>query len=306
VWDLFHFGYPRDLDLFSHRFAERFEEYCYDSVRYLSARSESALCVVPVNEPSFFAWAAGEACLFAPQARGRSQELKYRLIEAAVRGIDAIWSAAPDTRIISVDPLCNVVAPVGDPQLEQVAKNFNEEVVFESWDMLAGKKHPELGGSMKHLGTIGINYYWTNQWQLAGEGEPTVELAADDQRRVPLSAMIQSVDDRYHAPMMISETSHYGDFRCDWLRTLGRELDRLEMLGIALDGVCIYPVLDMPEWHATISERLDTSTWAKMGLWDMERQIDGIQRVPYEPALTQLRRLIEISATTRAVLSPVY
>ena len=37
-------------------------------------------------------------------------------------------------------------------------------------DMLAGRLMPELGGSRDWLDIVGINYYWTNQWEWRGFG----------------------------------------------------------------------------------------------------------------------------------------
>ena len=35
--------------------------------------------------------------------------------------------------------------------------------MFEAWDMLAGRIHPESGGKEEYLDVIGVNYYDRNQ-----------------------------------------------------------------------------------------------------------------------------------------------
>src|SRR4051794_843401 len=188
IWDLFHYGFPPDIDLLSDDFPKRFADYCYAVGRYIGARTPGTCWFTPVNEPSFLAFAGGDQALFAPHLTNRGWELKVALCRAAIAGIEALWAACPGARMVNVDPLCRVAAPAGDASKEAGAANFNDSIVFESWDMLAGRRLPELGGSRAHLDIIGINYYWTNQWEFGcppmadGRIPP---LAADDPRRMP-------------------------------------------------------------------------------------------------------------------------
>src|SRR6185436_7562054 len=165
IWDLFHYGYPKHVDLFSESFPEQFANYCHAAAEFIGRQTDGVCYFTPVNEPSFFSWAAGEVGRFAPHCKGRGFELKVCLCRAAIRGINAIRSALPGARIVNVDPLCHVVAPADRPDLAPAADSFNQNAVFQSWDMLAGRLMPELGGSREHLDVVGINYYWTNQWE---------------------------------------------------------------------------------------------------------------------------------------------
>src|SRR5205085_2374913 len=114
---------------------------------------------------------------------------------------------------------------------------------MQGWDMLAGRLLPELGGSPRHLDIIGINYYWTNQWELHRAGLP---LDDDDPRRWSLSQLMRFVHERYDAAdILITETSHIGDMRPVWLRELVGECEALLLDGVPLRGVCLYPVLGM-------------------------------------------------------------
>jgi beta-glucosidase/6-phospho-beta-glucosidase/beta-galactosidase len=103
IWDLFHYGYPADLDPFSDAFVDRFASYCHACARYLRRRSERACWYTVVNEPSYLAWAGAEAGVFPPYARGRAGELKRNLARAAIAGIDAIRSVDPEARFLNVD-----------------------------------------------------------------------------------------------------------------------------------------------------------------------------------------------------------
>ncbi len=278
VWDLFHFGYPDGADPFAVAFADRLAEYCHAAAWFLRRQGLRAGYFTPVNEPSYFAWAAGEVGRFAPHATGRGFELKLALARATLRAIDAVRDAWPAARIVNVDPICRVVPPADDPAALAHARRFNEEWVFEFWDIVSGRLLPELGGAPEKLDIVGLNYYWTNQWQLGSEGTP---LADDDPRRVPLGELVRSAWRRYGAPVVITETSAAGEARAPWMLELGAMAAELLDEGVRLGGICLYPILGMPEWHAQ-------DQWTRMGLWDLEPEGDVLQRRPCASMLEAL------------------
>jgi hypothetical protein len=278
IWDLFHFGYPDDVDPFSETFVERFADYCHAVARYIAPRMQRCF-FTPINEPSYFAWAAGEVGRFAPHARGRGFELKVALARAALRGVAGLRAACPQARIVHVDPICRVVPADSDPRQAEYAYQFNEHWMFEFWDIVSGRLMPELGGSPDHLDIVGLNYYWTNQWQLGADNVP---LAGDDPRRVPLASLVRSAWHRYGCDIIITETSAAGTARAPWIHELSMMADDLLSAGVGLAGICLYPILGMPEWHAR-------DQWTRMGLWDLEREQDILQRKACEPMLEALR-----------------
>jgi hypothetical protein len=164
--------------------------------------------------------------------------------------------------------------------------------------MLSGRLLPELGGSPAHLDIIGINYYWTNQWEW---GHPPLAdgrippLADDDPRRVPLSTMVRSVWERYGHEFMISETAHVGDNRAPWLIEVAQQSEAMLLEGMPLLGVCLYPILGMPEWH-------EPDVWTPMGLWDpvCHREPAGQRLVCHSmgEALGGIRHLAEMRDKT--------
>lgn len=279
IWDLFHYGYPRGFDLFSDEFPKRFADYCYAAAKYICANQDGGCYFTPVNEPSYFAWAGAEVGRFAPHQHGRGGEMKVMLARAAIAGINAIRAAVPKARIVNVDPLCNIVPPHGRMDLLEDAAQFNHGAVFESWDMLCGRVMPELGGSREHLDIVGVNYYWTNQWELGRDGVP---LADDDPRRVPLSRLLKRVWKRYGGDFLITETAHVDGMRPVWLNYVADECEHLLDNGIPIRGACLYPILGMPEWHAP-------EKWTLMGLWDLVHQQSTLGRKLFDPMLQALR-----------------
>ena len=284
IWDLFHYGFPDDLDIFSDAFTDRFARYCAAAARFVCTHQDGPCYFTPVNEPSYFAWAAGDAGMFAPHAKDRGPELKIALIRAAIAGINAIREAVPSARIVNVDPLCHVVPPPDRLDLLSDTNYFNEQCVFECWDMLCGRLHPELGGSRAHLDIVGINYYWTNQWELGSEQRP---LEHDDPRRISLSRLIRRVWKRYGQELLITETAHVHEMRPFWMKYVADECEILLDESVPLGGVCLYPILGMPEWHTP-------GQWVKMGLWDILHEHPMLSRqlcAPMWEALRQAQRL---------------
>ncbi len=290
IWDLFHYGYPDDLDLFSEDFPKRFADYCFAAASYISSGADKVCYFTPVNEPSFFSWAGGHVGRFAPHCFGKGVELKRALIRAAIQGINAIWAAVPKARIVNVDPLCHVVAPADRPNLACDAQWFNSNAVFESWDMLCGRIMPELGGTRAHLDIIGINYYWTNQWELGRDENP---LGEGDSRRVSLTELVRDVYHRYGGDLLITETAHVDDMRPKWLEYVADQTELLLEEGVPLRGVCLYPILGMPEWH-------DQTKWTQMGLWELSNGENGLERIICEPMLQALRKAQRIERNLRS------
>lgn len=293
IYDLFHYGYPHKVDPMGDEFVERFADYCYETARFLRTQSDGPYYFTPINEPSYFAWAGGEAAVFAPYLTGQAYDLKVQLARAAIQGINAIRSVLPAARMVNADPFCRVVPPLDRPDLQGEADFFNDVAVFESWDMLSGRKLPELGGSPAHLDIVGINYYWTNQWI---HGEPGNTLLESDPRCWPLREVIRNVWERYGNPIIVSETTHSQANKAWWLRSVADEAVAVLREGIPLHGVCLYPVLGMPEWH-------DRTVWAHMGLWELEEDGRRSLHGPMAEALGYAQaKIIRQRAKTRVSL----
>lgn len=280
IWDLFHYGFPDDVDLFAKDFPARFADYCRAVAAYIVPRTRGVPYFTPINEPSYFSWAGGEVGRFAPHAKGRGFELKVALARAAILAVDAIRDVCPSARMVNVDPICRVVAPHDRPDLADAAAGFNDDAVHQFWDMLAGTKFPELGGRREYLDIVGINYYWTNQWELGRDGVP---LADDDPRRVPLRDLVRDVYHRYGGDLLITETGHVDERRPAWLTELAADAERLLDEGVPLAGVCLYPILGMPEWH-------ERDVWTRMGLWDLVEDESTLRRDMCAPMYDALQR----------------
>ncbi len=280
IWDLCHYGWPNDLDIFSPEFIRRFACMVKAFVRVSVDETDLPLFVAPINEISFFAWAGGESAYLNPFETERPHELKAQLVRAAIEAIEAAWSISPTIRIVHTDPLINVVHNLGRPEEFAIAEYYRL-LMFQAWDMLAGRRRPDLGGAAKYLDIIGVNYYPNNQW-LCGETSfhPERWLEVSDPQYRPLSDLLKEVYERYHRPMFIAETGTESHARPQWLRYIGKEVrDALE-LGVPLEGVCLYPIVDFPGWG--------DDRHCEVGLWG-NADSNG-DRMLYKPLADELLR----------------
>jgi len=269
LWNVFHYGCPDDVDLFSPAFIGRFERYCRALARFIHNHSGRVPFYTPINEISFFSWAAGDVGYIHPYGYQRGRELKCQLVRAAIAGIEAIWSVNPQARIVQVEPLVHVVHPRGQPELARQAAEQRASQ-FEAWDMIAGRAEPQLGGHPRYLDVMGFNYYHSNQWEY-----PNARLRWEDtprdERWVPLHQLIAELYERYRRPLFVAETSHFGVGRGPWLREVYTEVKQALANGIPLEGLTIYPIIDRPDWD-------DIEHWHNSGLWDLVRDEQGILR----------------------------
>src|SRR4051794_39303433 len=143
--------------------------------------------------------------------------------------------AAPGARVFAIDPLIQVVPGRGQDPRRAAAYTRAQ---FESWDMLAGRKEPGLGGGPDMLDVLGANYYWNNQWVHRGRA-----LSPDDSRRKKLGALLAALHARYRRPLFVAETSIEGEGRATWLRGVAEEVRAAMAAGVPIEGICLYPVL---------------------------------------------------------------
>lgn len=295
IWTLCHYGWPDDLDLFSSAFVDRFARYAGAFARWVGDTSEDVPLYVPINEMSFLAFAAGQVGWFHPFAHERGDEVKAQLVRAAIAGIEAIWDVDPRARIIHVEPLINVVPPVDRPDLDDLARQRTESQ-FATWDWLAGYARPDLGGHPRYLDVVGVNFYHDNQWEAQTATRLDWRASPRDPRWVPLSQLLERTYRRYERPFFVSETSHFGAGRGAWLREVATEVALARSVGVPVEGICLYPILDRPDWH-------DPEHWHHSGLWDLLPDDAGrLQRVlvpEYAAALRDAQWTLEASADAR-------
>jgi beta-glucosidase/6-phospho-beta-glucosidase/beta-galactosidase len=285
VWDYFHYGYPDDLDIFSEHFIERFTAFSLATTEHLVSELGPELFVCPVNEISFFSWIGGHVGHFHPGAKRRGGVLKRQLVRAALAGIRATRSVAPAAKIMITDPAIHVVSRSKSAATRRAAENYRLSQ-FESFDMLIGRKEPELGGSADLLDLIGLNYYFHNQWHFPNRRK----IPRDHEVYRPLADILREFYFRYHKPLVIAETGIEDDERPDWFRYVCEQVSLARSNRVDVNGICLYPIVNHPGW--------DDDRHCHNGLWDYADESGN--REAYEPLAAeirnQLRRLDSSSA----------
>ena len=283
VWDMCHYGYPDDLDPYSDQFVDRFAAYCRAAAEYVVPRLRGPHFFTPINEITFFAFCGGEWSWVAPFGKTRDDRFRFReaLCRAAIAGVKAIREVDPEARMIHMDPLVNVVAPRDRPDLNEAAWQETYVDTYLAWDIIAGKKHPEFGGSLDVLDIVGANNYSFGQMEYREHG-PHQALAPGDDRIKSLCDLLQIVWQRYGRPMIISETSGMGDGRASWLKDVMEESLAAVNEGMDLHGICLFPAVDMPDWH--------TGKWVHNGICDLVEDGSDLRREPDQKYVDELRR----------------
>jgi beta-glucosidase/6-phospho-beta-glucosidase/beta-galactosidase len=283
VWDLCHYGYPDDVDPFADGFAARFAAYARAAAEHVTAEGPGPHLFTPINEITFWGFCGGEWGWVAPYGRDRATRHRFRrvLCEASIAAVHAIREVVPDARMLHVEPLINVVAPPDRPDLADAAAHETQDDAWFAWDVLAGRLHPELGGAPEVLDIVGANCYSFGQMEYRAEG-PHAALEPGDPRIRPLCDMLGDIWARYRRPMVIAETSGLARGRPDWLRDVMQESLAAVYRGIDLHGVCLFPGVDMPDWH--------TGEWLHNGICDLVEEDGDLRRVRDDEYVEELHR----------------
>ena len=242
VWDLFHYGWPDHIDIWSPSFIDSYAAYAQAAVGVMLNETATAAFIVPINEISFTAWAGGEFNVFNPFGQGRGDELKRQLVRAAIAAMEAIWAITPTVRFVHVEPAINVLPDPFDPASIKRANEYHASQ-FEAWDMLSGIVCPELGGKPGYMDILGINYYYHNQWRVNGGPIEVTDVAAK-----PLALMLEENYERYGCPIFIAETGIEAERRPTWFRHVCNEVRQAMSNGVPIHGICLYPVMNHHGW----------------------------------------------------------
>ena len=285
IWSLMHYGTPADVSLVCDAtgatLSDRFTAFAAAVAQALAPFSDAAPIYNPINEISFIAWAVSQSNLLHPY-RGDPTEgdpldpkrhghalgyaVKRRLVHAALRGLEAMRRIDPRARFLHVEPLVHVVAPSCRPDLAATAAEVSS-YQWQTWDMLCGRTEPQLGGAVHALDLIGVNHYHNSQWEVPSEQRLAWHLR--DPRRAPLATLLGAAWQRYQRPLIVAETSHFGDGRAAWLDEIADEVTAARAAGVPVDGLCLYPLIDRPDWT-------DTTHWHRSGMWDVANDATGM------------------------------
>jgi hypothetical protein len=289
VWDICHFGFPDDLSPLHPHFTKRFTAVCAAFAKFHRRHSpHKTLIVTPINEVSFISWLGGDVAGTSPFAIGNGWNVKYALMRAYIQGIYAMKKVDPLVRILTTEPLVNIVPPESATDSDVAAAAEQHENQFQALDILGGYICPELGGSPELLDLLGFNFYYNNQWVLGLHAFLPWLNEENDPRWTPLSKLLTDAYDRYKRPIVLTETSHPREDRPKWVKFIAQECNKVLSLNIPFFGICLYPIIDRPDWD-------NLHDWHHSGLWDDETDEGGSSNrtlnEPYAKALLEVQEL---------------
>ncbi|QJR81681.1 NAD(P)-binding protein [Alteromonas pelagimontana] len=302
-WTFCHYGWPEEIDVYSPQFITRFARFCHAAAEFLAPFSDLPPIYSPLNEISFTSWGLSVHlfhCKNMFDERAQT-EAKRQLVRATIAGCDAIWQVSPDARILHCDPIIHVIPPLENPEWAQWATDWTS-AQYDSWDMLCGRREPELGGHPRYLDIIGANYYHDNQWECETHNRLWWHLA--DSRRKPLHEMLGELQKRYQRPVLLAETSHVGSGRGIWIKQVAAEVALALKQGVECVGICLYPAITRHDWE-------NEHWWHQSGVWDIEDPPKNMRRILpgfYAEGLRQAQRFIENfqKNTSAQITSGVY
>jgi len=278
IWDICHFGFPDDLSPLHPHFTPRFAALCTAFAQFYKAMGfDEPLIVTPINEVGFMSWLGGDVAGTSPYCRHNGWEVKYSYMRAYIAGVRALKEVDPRIRIVTTEPLVNIVPKQDATDREIEDAKHHHDLQYQSLDILCGRICPELGGKPEYLDLLGFNYYYNNQWvltphEILGWNDPV-----PNARLRPLSSLLIEAHHRYNRPIVLSETSHPGEDRPLWIQHITSEAIKVLRQNIPLWGICIYPIIDRPNW-----DNLDD--WHNSGVWDMVPEYGSKSRILHLPS----------------------
>lgn len=267
IWDLLHYGWPDDLDIWQPDFVTRFAAFATATARAFRDLTDAPPFWCPVNEISFFAWGGGDVGYLNPFALGRGLELKVQLARASIAAIHALRAVDPRARIVQCEPLIAIHPdPVtGHPRAE--SDNLNA-AQYQAFDLLTGAIWPQIGGDPSMLDIIGVNYYPRNQWHHLSTG-----IDVDHPSYRPLSDLLFENYARHRRPLFIAETGVEDARRPSWLHYVAGEVVRARARGVPVEGLCLYPIMNHPGWD---DDRACQNGFLEQGFVNGQRGVDPV------------------------------
>lgn len=243
IMDLLHFGWPDFLDVFDPGFPAEFGKYVRALAKYMRPWAKVLFGYAPVNEMSFLSWVAGDVANMFPHRSGEGDRLKSILARSAIAASEVLLNEVPGVRLVWPEPMIHII---GSPELEgdEAEAEMYRLSQFQAWDMVSGRLAPELGGRPEYLDILGVNFYDRNQWVHNREN-----LGRSDPRYRPFHRILEEVWKRYRRPLFVSETGTEGDGRAGWLSYICAEVEEARRIGIPVEGICLYPILNHPGWE---------------------------------------------------------
>jgi beta-glucosidase/6-phospho-beta-glucosidase/beta-galactosidase len=299
IVDLCHFGVPDWLQDFQN---PEFPRHFADYAGAFAARYPWVRHYTPVNEIYIAATFSAQygwwnECLASDRAFVRA--LKH-LCQANVLGMRAILRSQPDRIFIQSES--SEYYHSEDPSCEERAAILNEKR-FLSLDLTYGyplnvrmyeylldngmtreEYHWFRDQNVKARCIMGNDYYVTNEHRVCADGQV---IASGE--IFGYYVITRQYFERYHLPIMHTETNIVEPGAVTWLHKEWANLHRLKLDGVPVLGFTWYSLTDQVDWDSALRE--DAGRVNALGLFDLDRRIRPVGEA-YRKLIRQWREVL--------------
>ena len=297
ILDLMHYGTPLWLDnnFINASYPERVAEYAAAVV----ARYKSLVrYYTPLNEPMVNAEFCGSKAEWPPYLSGDDGYVKLTL--ALAKGIvlttQAIKAEKPDSITVQVEALWHTLTK--DNSLQERADHNNARQ-YLSFDLTTGRvdhnyvlvdylcshgmASNDLGWFHDHaviFDFFGVNFYPWSYTELKRAPDGSIRHLTGDPSGHKIGIVIREAYQRYHMPLLITETSAKRDIhgRAQWMDETLDTVRALRMESIPVVGYTWFPLFTMVDWAYRTGKRPLKDYLIHLGLYDSSFDSKGILR----------------------------
>lgn len=290
VLDLMHYGvptwmkqayldpdYPQYVEEYTARVIERYGQYLRFATPYNEPHTACEFCGNRGEWPPYLSGYHGYFDVLKGVVRGTQRQTKL-LQKAGIQCVQVECSGGSLTR----DPSLSELADFECVQQEMFFNFLTGDFAgLEKWFPLFeryGLTESDLKAFEAQRCTIdimGINFYPQFSYQnlsVQPDGKPVrtnCQLWTED-----LKQKILNRYDRFHCPMMITETSVRDDeeMKKRWLQEASRTVFELYQNQIPVYGFFWFPIIDMYDWEYRIHEGPKEDFKARFGFYNQQRQ----------------------------------
>lgn len=321
IADLVHYGcpawlpgafinpeYPRAVAAYAAEFATRYRGLVH--------------WYTPLNEPLMTAEMCGKRGLWPPYLRGFPGYVRVmlQLVNGIIATVNAIRHIDPTAVMVHVEAAG--ISEAAHADLIPL-RDHDELLLYLSYDLLTGRvtpAHPlfpwllrqgasshELAGLVQRaieLDVLGLNFYpqWSSH-QLHFDPKGRVRSRTTDHAGNGFAGMIRAYQERFEAPVMITETSAFGNDveRGAWLQSSLAAIKDLRADGVLVIGYTWFPLFTMIDWRYRLGRRPLRDYRIELGLYRL--QDEGPRWAPTSLA-AQYRACVQNSAHVVGPLEP--
>jgi beta-glucosidase/6-phospho-beta-glucosidase/beta-galactosidase len=287
ILDLMHYGTPLWLE--NSFINSNYSDYASEYARKVVDRYKSLVrYYTPLNEPMVNAEFCGRKAEWPPYLSGEDGYVKLTLALAKgmVLTTQAIKAEQPDSVTVQVEALWHTFTK--DSSLEERAAQDNARQ-YLCFDLATGRvkddyilanylnAHGAIGAALewfRHNAVtfdyFGANFYPWSYNELKQGANGSIRSVTGEPSGDKIAVVIRAVYERYHMPIMITETSAKRDLRgrAQWMDETLDTVRALRVEGIPVLGYTWFPLFTMVDWNYRRGRRPLKEYLIHLGLYD--------------------------------------